>query len=275
MFDSDEPKISGKEYHIACGPGDVAHYVILPGDPDRTPKISSYWDAVTFKASHREYVTHTGKYKGKDISCTSTGIGGPSLSIAVEELFRIGARTFIRVGTTGAIQEQINVGDLIISSGAVRLDGASKAYVRQEYPAFADLEVTFALIEAAEGLGLPYHVGVTASTDSFYAGQGRPCFNGYDQSWMATLIPDLKKAGVLNFEMESATLFTLTRLYGGRAGAITAVIAQRETGQFKADAGLEGAIRVGNEAVRILSEWDALKERKKKKYVYPSLFSQV
>lgn len=273
MRESEEPRVGGKEYHIACAPGDVAPYVLLPGDPDRTARISSTWDEVRFRASHREYVTHTGRYKGVELSCTSTGIGGPSISVALEELFRVGAHTFIRVGTTGAIQPDIEVGDLIISSGAVRLDGASKTYVDESYPAFADLEVTTALIEAAEALGVKYHVGVTASADSFYTGQGRPGYNGYQPSRSAESLVDLKRAGILNFEMEAATLFVVARLYGGRAGAITAVIAQRETGEFKPDAGVDDEIRVADEAIKILHEWDTLKSKRGKTHFFPSLLT--
>jgi len=159
---------TGLQYHIQCKPGDVAPYVLLPGDPDRVARISKYWDERREVARHREYVTHTGKYKGAPISATSTGIGCPAAAIAVEELLRVGAHTFIRVGTTGAIQPEIKVGDLVISRAAVRLDGTSKQYVRVEYPAVAHHEVVLALIEAAETLGVRYHVGITASTDSFY-----------------------------------------------------------------------------------------------------------
>jgi uridine phosphorylase len=270
-LDSEEPKVNGREYHIACGPGDVERYVLLPGDPSRTERISSRWDSIRYKASHREYVTHTGTYAGVGISCTSTGIGGPSLSIALEELFRIGADTFIRVGTSGAIQKEIKLGDLIISSASVRLDGASKQYVRIEYPAAADLEVTMALVEASEELGVRYHVGVTASADTFYTGQGRPGYKGYEQSWMRDILPDLRRARVLNMEMETATLFTVARLYGGRAGAVTAIIAQRETGEFDPDAGIEDAVKVANESVRILKEWDDKKSAAGKRLFFPSL----
>lgn len=261
----------GLQYHIYCKPGDVAPYVLLPGDPDRVERISKYWDERRVVAKHREFVTHTGRYKGAPISATSTGIGSPSTAIAVEELLRIGAHTFIRVGTTGAIQPDINVGDLIISVAAVRLEGTSKQYVMVEYPATAHYEVVLALIEAAESLNVKYHVGITASTDSFYTGQGRLGYRGYFQSWMEHIIPDLQKARVLNFEMEAATIFTLANIYGVRAGAVCAVLANRITNEFKPDVGVENAIKVANEAVRILYEWDTIKERKGKRYLYPSI----
>ena len=259
----------GLQYHIRCKPGDVSRYVLLPGDPDRVQKIASFWDKSWLVARNREFVTYSGVYKNVSISATSTGIGGPSAAIVVEELLRIGADTFIRVGTTGSIQDFIHVGDLIISMGSVRLDGASRQYVRIEYPAVAHFEVVLALIEAAESLGVRYHVGITASTDSFYTGQGRPGFRGYFQSWMKNIIPDLRAAYVLNLEMESATIFTLANVYGVRAGGVFAVIADRVRDEFVEGIGVDNAIRVANESVRILSEWDLLKGEKKN--FYPSL----
>lgn len=238
-------------------------------------RIVKYWEEKKKIAEHREYVTYTGKYKGVPISATSTGIGGPAAAIAVEELIRIGAHTFIRVGTTGAIQEYIKVGDLIISIAAVRFDGASKQYVYAEYPAVASYEVVLALIEAAESLGIKYHVGISASTDSFYTGQGRPGFKGYMLSWMKNIIPDLQKANVLNFEMESSTIFTLANIYGTRAGSVCAAVANRVTDEFIVDAGVEDAIKVANEAVRILHHWDDGKKKVGKKYFYPSLLKTI
>ncbi|MEM1775281.1 MAG: nucleoside phosphorylase, partial [Desulfurococcaceae archaeon] len=170
---------SGLQYHLMVKPGDVSKYVLLPGDPERVPIIAKYWDEYWHVATHREFVTYSGYYKGVFISATSTGIGAPSTAIAVEELARVGAEVFIRVGTTGALKKEIKVGDLIISTGAVRLEGTSKHYVIPEYPAVASYDVVLALIEAAETLGVRYHVGLTASSDSFYVGQERPGFKGY------------------------------------------------------------------------------------------------
>ena len=272
LLSADIPQTEeGLQYHIQCKPGDVAPYVLLPGDPDRVPRISKYWDERREVARHREYVTHTGRYRGAPVSATSTGIGCPAAAIAIEELLRVGANTFIRVGTTGSIQPDVEVGDLVISVGAVRLDGASKQYVRVEYPAVAHYEVVMALIEASESLGVRYHVGITASTDSFYTGQARPGYKGYRQSWMKDLIPDLQATRVLNFEMEASVIFTLSNIYGARAGAVCAVLANRVTGEFVTDAGVEDAIKVANEAVRILYSWDKVKEEKGKKHFYPSL----
>ncbi|GEM_PF-27938 len=263
--------IEGRQYHIACAPGDVAPYVLLPGDPERVVRIAKYWDYYELKAKHREYVTYTGRYKGVPISATSTGIGSESTAIAIEELLRVGAHTFIRVGTTGAIVKDVKIGDLVISTGAVRLEGTSKQYVIVEYPAVANYEVVLALVEAAEQLGVRYHVGITASISSFYVGQGRPGFKGYIPRWSKTIVDDLRAVNVLNFEMEASTIFTLANIYGARAGAVCAVIANRVTNEFIVDAGVEDAIMVANEAVRILHEWDEIKRRFKKKYFYPSL----
>ena len=258
-----------RQYHIDCCKGDVARYVLLPGDPARISIISKLWDSFQEVAIHREYKTNTGVYKGVPISAISTGIGSPSAGIAVEELARIGVDTMIRVGSCGMIQPNIKCGDLVISTGAVRLEGASKQYVRPEYPAFASYEVVLALIESAELLGCNYHVGITASTDSFYCGQGRAGFSGYKSSMTENLISDLQKAKVLNLEMETATILTLANLFGLRAGSICTVFA---VGPEKFELrGEEEVAQVASEAVKILSEWDVRKEVKCKKYWHPSL----
>ncbi|MEZ0393743.1 MAG: uridine phosphorylase [Desulfurococcaceae archaeon] len=246
----------GRVYHLQVKAGEVSRYVLLPGDPERVPRIAAHWDRSWKVAQHREYVTYSGYYKGTFISATSTGIGGPATAIAVEELARVGADTFIRVGTTGALTRRIGIGDVVISSAAVRLDGTSRHYVMPEYPASATPEVVLALVVAAESLGVRYHVGITASSDSFYVGQERPGFRGYLPPFQRGLIEHLRSANVLNFEMEAATIFTLANVYGLRAGAVCAAIANRETEEFVVDAGVEDAIRVANEAVRILGEWD-------------------
>ena len=261
----------GRQYHIGLKPGQVPRYVLLPGDPGRVPLIARYWDEAHEVAHHREYLTYVGKYKGVDIAAMSTGIGGPAAAIAVEELLRIGADTFIRVGTTGALKREIRVGDAIISIAAVRYDGTSKIYVDPEYPAVASYDVVLALIEAAEELGIRYHVGITASSDSFYVGQGRPGFKGYLPDNWRGIEKKLADLNVLNFEMEAATIFTLANIYGVRAGAICAAIANRVTNEFIVGAGVEEVIRVANEAVKILHEWDEIREKTRRKYLSPSL----
>ncbi len=260
-----------KQYHLQVKPGDVSRYVLLPGDPGRVLKIAGYWDKSWKVAEHREYTTYSGYYRGVFISATSTGIGAPSTAIAIEELARIGSDTFIRVGTTGALHKWIGVGDIIISTGAVRLEGTSKQYVIPEYPAIASLDVTFALITAAELNNVKYHVGLTASSDSFYVGQERPGYNDYLPPFQKGLVDFLKKVRVLNFEMEAATIFTLSNIYGLRAGSVCAAIANRETEEFIVDAGVEDAVKIANDAVKILSEWDEYMERYGKKHVTPKI----
>lgn len=265
----------GRQYHIQVKRGEVSRYVLLPGDPERVPLIAKHWDKSWQVARHREYVTYSGYYKGVFISATSTGIGAPATAIAVEELARVGADTFIRVGTTGALRKEIGVGDVIISTGAVRLEGTSRHYVPPEYPAVASYEVVLALIEAAESLGVKYHVGLTASSDSFYVGQERPGFRDYLPPFQKGLVSFLREIGVLNFEMEASLIFTLANIYGLRAGAVCAAIANRETEEFVANAGVEDAIRVANEAVKVLSEWDNAKERAGKKHLTPGIIRSV
>ncbi len=257
-----------EQYHLEVKEGDVAKSVLIPGDPQRVERISSLWDSTREVAMHRQFVTHTGKYKGADISACSTGIGGPGTAIVIEELANVGADTFLRVGSCATLKEDIEIGDIIISTAAVRLDGTSKQYVRPEYPASASYEVVLAFVEAAETLGLTYHLGISASTDSFYLGQSRPGFGGYTQSMSETLIDDLTRANVANFEMEAATLFTLGNIFGFRTGAACAVYANRVRDEFEVKGELD-VIKCGNEAVRILADMD--KEKAGKKYWNASL----
>ncbi len=259
-----------KKYHIACGKGDLANYLILPGDPERVEKISSNWDQSKLVAKNREFVSETGKYKNTNLSCTSTGIGSPSLGIVVEEAARIGVNTFLRAGSTGALQKGIKPGDMIITAAGVRDEGLSKNYVKEIYPAFANHEVVLALIEACEKLNVTYHVGVTASTDSFYIGEGRAGFKGYNQSYNSNVLEDFEKAGVLNIEMETAGLLTLAGLYGLRAGSICVVFDNLITNEFK-KVGEKKMGKVATEAIYILAQWDKAKKKKNKKYFYPSL----
>lgn len=259
---------AGEQYHIRCRRGDLAKYLLVPGDPDRVPKIANFWDESREVACHRGFRSFTGKYKRVPISAMSSGIGPAAMAILVNEAANVGVETFVRVGSTGAVQKDIECGDLVVSVGAVRLDGTSDHYVGVEYPAVANYEVLLALIEAAEGLGVRYHVGITATSSDFYAGQARPSL---EQSETNNLIQMLQKANVLNFEMECATLFVLSSLFDLRAGAVCAVYANRITNEFKPGAGEENCIKVANEAVKILNEWDQTKQRKKKKWLHPSM----
>jgi uridine phosphorylase len=260
-----------EQYHIRCKRGDLAKYLLVPGDPDRVAKIARFWDESHEVACHREFRSYTGKYKGVSISAMSSGIGPAAMAILVNEAAGAGVETFIRVGSTGAIQKEIECGDLIVSLGAVRLDGTSSHYVGVEYPAVASYEVLLALIEAAESLGVRYHVGITATSSDFYAGQARPSFKRFRRSETGNLIQTLQKAKVLNLEMECATLFVLCSLFGLRAGTICAVYANRITNELKPDAGEENCIKVANEAVKILNDWDQTKQRKNKRWLYPSM----
>ncbi|OGG14182.1 uridine phosphorylase [Candidatus Gottesmanbacteria bacterium RIFCSPHIGHO2_01_FULL_46_14] len=268
------PVIGGKQYHIECGSGDVAPFVLVPGDPARVGKIASLWDSAREVANHREYHTMTGKFQGVPITCTSSGIGGPSLAIAVDELCRIGVDTFIRVGSTGGIQKGQKIGDLVISTAAVRLEGTSKDFVIPEYPAVASYEVVMALIEAAEELKVRYHVGITASTDTFYTGQGRPAYENYFPSFKEHVLDDMQSAGVQNFEMEAATLFTMASIFGKRAGAVCCIIANRVTDEFRIDDEMQKrAGLVASRAVAILHGWDKKKKFRKKDYLYPGVLT--
>jgi uridine phosphorylase len=252
---SEDPSDDGEQYHLEVAPGDVADSVLLPGNPERVEKVVESWDDHDVVAEHREYRTATGTYDGTPISVTSTGIGSPSAGIAVEELARVDAESLIRVGSCGAIREEAGIGDLVISTGAVRQEGTSKEYVREDYPAAADYRVVSALVAAADELGYDYHLGVTCSTDSFYAGQSRPGFDGFEARDSDEKIEELRQAGVLNFEMEAAAILTLASIYGLRAGAVCTVYANRVTGEFRTE-GERKAAKTASLAVKYLAEMD-------------------
>jgi uridine phosphorylase len=252
--DSEDPN-DDQQYHLEVGPGDVADSVLLPGNPERVAKVVDGWDDHEVVGDHREYRTATGTHEGTPISVTSTGIGSPSAAIAVEELARVGTDTLLRVGSCGAIQEEASVGDLIITTGAVRQEGTSDEYIREDYPASADHRVVSALVAAAEELGYDYHLGVTCSTDSFYAGQSRPGFGGFEARGSEGLLEELREAGVLNFEMEAASILTLASIYGLRAGAVCTVYANRVTGEFRTE-GERKAAKCASLAVTYLERMD-------------------
>lgn len=224
MIDYTEGK--GVEYHIQTGKGDVGKYVILPGDPKRCEKIAKYFDNPKLVADSREYITYTGYLDGVKVSVTSTGIGGPSAAIALEELVRCGADTFIRVGTCGGMEEKVRGGDLVIASGAIRMEGTSREYAPMEFPAVANIEVVNALMNAAKAGSSPYHVGVVQCKDSFY-GQHDPSAKpvSYElmNKWEAWL-----RLGCLASEMESAALFIVGSYLRVRVGSIFLVIANQE-----------------------------------------------
>lgn len=205
-----------------------ATLALLPGDPGRVSKIAGFLQNPAPLASHREFTSWSGEIAGNKVIVCSTGIGGPSTSIAVEELAQLGIRTFLRVGTTGAIQADIQPGDLIITTGSVRLDGASSHFAPLTYPAVADFTVTSALHSAASQLGCRYHTGISVSSDTFYPGQER--YDTYKGEMLDSLRGSLaqwQRLRALNFEMESATLFTQCATQGLRAGMVTGVLVNR------------------------------------------------
>lgn len=267
--DSEDPN-DEIQYHLAVGPDDVADTVLLPGDPERIEKITDQWHSAEMVAEHREFRTATGEYEDTPISATSTGIGSPSAAIAVEELARVGVETFIRVGSCGAIQPEMAVSDLVITAGAVRQEGTSHEYVREDYPAVADDRVVSALVAAAERLDYDYHVGITASTDSFYAGQGRPGFEGFAAAGSEEMVTERKEAGVLNFEMEASSILTLCTLYGLRAGAVCTVYANRVTGEFRTE-GENRAAETASLAAALLARMDERAREAGSERWYPGL----
>lgn len=249
---------SGKQYHTGVGPGDIGKYVIMPGDPKRCEKIAAHFDDARLVADVREYVTYTGFLDGVKVSVTSTGIGGPSAAIAIEELSKSGADTFLRVGTCGGMQLDVEGGDIIIASGAVRMEGTSREYAPIEYPAVANVDVMNAMIFGAKKLGAKYHVGVVQCKDSFF-GQHEPevmpVSYQLENKWEAWL-----RMGCLGSEMESAALFIAGSFLRVRVGSVLLVVANQE----RAKKGLpnaqvhdtEIAISTAVEAIRQLIKED-------------------
>lgn len=217
-------------FHLGLKKSDLqgATVAIVPGDPKRVEKIARLMDNPVHLASLREFTSWRGELDGKAVIVCSTGIGGPSTSIAVEELAQLGIRTFLRIGTTGAIQENINVGDVLVTTAAVRLDGASQHFAPLEYPAVADFTCTNALYDAAKEAGATVHVGVTASSDTFYPGQERyDTYTGRVMRHFRGSMKEWQDMGVMNYEMESATLLTMCSSQGLRAGMVAGVIVNR------------------------------------------------
>lgn len=245
---------SGKQYHTGVGPEDIGKYVIMPGDPKRCAKIAEFFDDAKLVADSREYVTYTGTLDGVKVSVTSTGIGGPSAAIAIDELAKCGAHTFVRIGTCGGMQEDVMGGDVVIATGAVRMEGTSREFAPIEYPAVANLDVTNALVAAAKTLNIRHHVGVVQCKDSFF-GQHEPevmpVSYELENKWQAWL-----RMGCLASEMESAALFIAGQFLRVRVGSCFLVVANQE----RAKMGLtntqvhdtELAIKTAVEAVRNL-----------------------
>jgi uridine phosphorylase len=250
---------SGKQYHINVGAGEVGKYVILPGDPKRCAKIAAHFDNPQLIADSREYVTYTGYLDGVKVSVTSTGIGGPSAAIALEELVKCGADTFIRVGTSGGMDIDVKGGDVVVATGAIRMEGTSKEYAPIEFPAVANFEVANSLVQACKDLNKPHHVGVVQCKDSFYgqhSPQTKPVSYELVDKWNAWL-----GLGTLASEMESAALFVVGSYLRVRVGSVFLVVANQE----REKAGLENiqvhdteaAIEVAIEAIRNLIKADS------------------
>ena len=265
---------AGAQYHLHLSAGQIPSTVLMPGDPDRVLRMAATWDGAEQLAFHREYRSARGTFKGVPIGGISSGIGAPSLEIATQEFAVIGGQTIIRVGTCGALREEIRPGDLIVPAAAVRRDGTADRYLPLDHPAFADPEVYMALVEACERLGYRYHTGIVCSVGSFYVGQERPVSGGFWQSSVDGLIDDLSKAGVVCLEMECSALFVLARLFGMRSGAILGAVANRVTNAFGDNGAEERAIAAANEAVVILDDWRRRKEVAGKANFYPSLVRQ-
>lgn len=221
--------VTEKKYHVGLGRGDVGEYVFVPGDPGRTPMIAKYLDGAREVAFSREYRTFTGQLDGVPVSTMSTGMGGPSVAIGVEELHELGVHTFLRVGTCGAAQPEIKMGDLVIALGAVRSEGTPDAYVPKEYPAVASLDVVNALVEASEAAGVRHHVGVIRSVDALYSDlvpetMPRPDVRNELAMW--------SRAGILSNDMETSTLFVVARLRKLRAGTINLCVDELGAGEI-------------------------------------------
>lgn len=244
----------GRQYHIGLKKGEIGEYVILPGDPKRCEKIAAYFDDAKLIADRREFTTYTGYLNGIKVSVTSTGIGGPSAAIALEELVKVGGKYFIRVGTCGGMDLDVKSGDLVIATGAVRMEGTTREYAPIEFPAVANYDIVTALIEASRKLNMPYHVGVVECKDSFY-GQHNPDLMpvNYElnNKWQAWL-----KLGCLASEMESAALFVVGSYLRVKVGSIFLVVANQEREKQGLDNPVvhdtDSAIRTAIEAIKIL-----------------------
>lgn len=266
-----------RQYHIGLGPGELAEYILLPGDPDRTARIATRFESIEREHRHREFASVTGTYRGLPVSVVSTGIGTDNVEIVIAEILAITERpTFIRVGSCGALQPEMSLGDLVISTGAVRLETTSSWFVHDGYPAVADYEAVVALVEAAERLGHRYHVGLTATAPGFFGAQGRPIPQLPIR--YPDLAEDMARQRVMNFEMEASALLVLAGLARCRAGVVCTVYANRTTGDFvegaQKDAAEAACVETGLEGLRILAEIDRQKRNAGTDRWRPSLWER-
>lgn len=237
LIDKSEITKGQKQYHIALSPGDIGEYVLLPGDPARSDRVAKYLDNPELKANNREHRTFTGTYKGVKISVTSTGMGCPSASIAAEELINIGAKVLVRIGSSAALQEQVKIGDLLISTGAMKNEGTSRFYVPEGFPAVPDFDFTNLLIQTAREqskvTGTNVFAGINVTDDAFY---------GETQEYIGKLI----KLGILNVEMESSAIYTVAYLRKVRAACICGTSGNLKTGE----------VIYTTENVKLAEAWD-------------------
>ena len=248
-------------YHLRIRPGELPKTVLIPGDPARATRIASSWSEHERIAENRSFVSYRGRVAGAPVGVVSSGIGGPAMAIAVEELAEIGARTLIRVGSSGAIDPTLRGGEVAIALAAARFEGTSPAYAPLGFPAVSDPDVFRALVEAAEQLRVPYRTGITATVDTFHRSQGRAGFRPLPNLAGLPRPDDLAALGILNIEMETSTLLTIARVYGIRAGAVCAVYPDAPSGD-PAPAGEAAAIAVANLAAGRLASRDDAPERK-------------
>ena len=247
-----------KQFHIACTQGDIGRYCILPGDPGRVPAIAALFDDAKQIAYNREFNVWTGTLLGEKVTACSTGIGGPSASIAMEELHKCGADTFIRTGTCGGIALDVQSGDVVVATGAIRFEHTSREYAPIEFPAVADFQVTNALVEATKKLGFPLHTGIVQCKDSFYGQHdpaASPVYYELQQKWESW-----KRLGVLASEMESAALFVVAAALGCRCGSCFHVgwNQEREAAGLdqKMSEDTSSSVKVSVEALKLLIEAD-------------------
>lgn len=253
---------NGEQYHIGLKAGDAGKYVILPGDPKRCKKIAEHLENAELVADNREYTTYTGFLNGVKVSVTSTGIGGPSAAIAMQELVNVGADTFIRVGTCGGIDVNVKGGDVVIATGAIRMEGTSKEYAPVEFPAVANLDVVNALVDSVKKLNYTYHTGIVQCKDSFYGQHNpdiMPVSYELNNKWEAW-----KRLGCLASEMESAALFVVASYLKVKVGSVFLAVANQERDRQNLDNPVvhdtEKAIKTAIEALKILIDNDKNKE---------------
>lgn len=229
-----------KTFHIGLGPEDIKgiEVAIIPGDPGRVPKIAQYLEKTQKLAEHREFHSMRGEYQGKSVLVISTGIGGPSAAICIEECAMLGIKRFLRVGTTGAIQDDIEPGDIIVPTAAVRLDGASSHMAPLGFPAVANFNMVSSIRDALRAKNVRHHIGICASSDTFYQGQSRQDSfkKGYVHQDLRNRFEEMKALHVLSFEMECATVFTQCAAYGLEAAAVLGVLVNRNRNEFPNDA---------------------------------------